>query len=47
MPAGYNRAAKYPENIIETIKGLGVNVIALDALSIAEELGNAKCKRCA
>lgn len=35
-------AAKYPENIIETIKGLGVNVIALDALSIAEELGNAK-----
>lgn len=35
-------AAKYPENIIEKIKALDVNIIPVDALSVAENLGNAK-----
>lgn len=34
---------KYPENLIEKMRNLGVNVIALDALSVALEAGNAKC----
>ena len=35
-------AAKYPENIIEKIKNLGIDIIAADALALAEEAGNAK-----
>ena len=34
-----NGAATYPENIVEKLKGMG---IAVDALKIAEECGNAK-----
>ena len=34
-------AAKYPENIIEKLKSVA-NVIALDALALAKEAGNAK-----
>lgn len=36
-------AVKYPEGLIEKMQALGVNVIALDALSVALEAGNAKC----
>lgn len=35
-------AAVYPENIIEKIKAQGVDVIAVDALSLAEQAGNSK-----
>lgn len=35
-------AAEYPENIIEKIKNLGVDVIAVDALELAEQAGTAK-----
>lgn len=35
-------AAKYPENIIEKIREKGVDVTSVDALSLAEEAGNAK-----
>lgn len=35
-------AATYPQNIIEKIKALGIDILAIDALSIAEGLGNAK-----
>jgi indolepyruvate ferredoxin oxidoreductase beta subunit len=35
-------AAQYPTDIVEKIKGLGVDIIAADALSLAEEAGNAK-----
>lgn len=35
-------AADYPANIVENIHALGLGVIALDALSLAEEAGNAK-----
>lgn len=35
-------AAKYPENIIEKIKQLGVKVDAFDALTLAKEAGSAK-----
>lgn len=35
-------AAKYPENILDTIKNAGVNVEAFDALSLAIEAGSAK-----
>ena len=35
-------AAFYPENIIEKIKALGVDVIAVDALALAEQAGTAK-----
>ena len=35
-------AATYPENIIEKIKDMGVNVISCDALSLAKEAGNLK-----
>ena len=35
-------AAKYPEDIAERIKALGVNLTVVDALSLAKEAGNAK-----
>lgn len=35
-------AAKYPENIIEKLRALGVEVTAADALSLAEEAGTSK-----
>ena len=35
-------AAQYPTDIVEKIKGQGVDIIAADALSLAEEAGNAK-----
>ena len=35
-------AAKYPENIMDKLKDLGVDVIAVDALSLAEEAGSSK-----
>ncbi len=35
-------AASYPENIEEKIKGLGLNLDAFDALSLAEAAGSAK-----
>lgn len=35
-------AAQYPTDIVEKIKGMGVDIIAADALSLAEEAGNAK-----
>lgn len=34
--------AKYPENIIEKLKALDVDVIAVDALELAEQAGTAK-----
>ena len=37
-----NGAATYPENIVDKLKGMGIDVIAVDALKIAEECGNAK-----
>ncbi len=35
-------AAEYPEEIISSLKDAGTNVVAVDALSLAEEAGNAK-----
>lgn len=35
-------AAKYPEDIVKKINDLGINIIAADALSLAQEAGNAK-----
>lgn len=35
-------AAQYPDEVIEKIKALGVSVLAIDALSLAEEAGSAK-----
>lgn len=35
-------AAVYPENIIQKLKAQGVDVIAVDALDLAEQCGNAK-----
>lgn len=35
-------AAEYPSDIVEKIKALGVDIIAADALSLAEQAGNAK-----
>ena len=35
-------AAVYPENIIEKLKAQGVDVVAADALTLAEEAGNPK-----
>ena len=35
-------AATYPENIIDKIKAQGINIIPVDALDVAEQLGNAK-----
>ncbi|MBQ7186798.1 MAG: indolepyruvate oxidoreductase subunit beta [Ruminococcus sp.] len=37
-----NGAAVYPEDIIEKIKAQGVDVIAVDALTLAEQAGTAK-----
>ncbi|SDB21184.1 indolepyruvate ferredoxin oxidoreductase beta subunit [Ruminococcaceae bacterium FB2012] len=37
-----NGAAVYPEDIISKIKALGVDVIAVDALTLAEQAGTAK-----
>ncbi len=37
-----NGAAVYPEDIIEKIRAQGVDVIAVDALSLAEQAGTAK-----
>lgn len=37
-----NGAAVYPENIIDKIKAQGVDVIAVDALTLAEQAGTAK-----
>lgn len=34
--------AKYPEGIIENIKALGVDISAIDALSLAEEAGSSR-----
>jgi indolepyruvate ferredoxin oxidoreductase, beta subunit len=34
--------AKYPENLVEKLQKLGVNVDAMDCLSIAEQAGTAK-----
>ena len=35
-------AAKYPENLIEKMQEKGIDVTAVDALSLAEEAGNSK-----
>ncbi len=35
-------AAAYPENLIEKMKGLGIQVDDMDCLSLAEEAGSAK-----
>ena len=35
-------AAKYPENLVQKLRDAGADVIALDALSLALEAGNAK-----
>lgn len=35
-------AAQYPENIIEKIKDMGINVVPCDALALAKEAGNLK-----
>lgn len=35
-------AAVYPENIIDKLKGLGIDVTAVDALTLAEQAGTAK-----
>lgn len=42
-----NGAAVYPENIVEKITELGVDVIAADALSLAEKAGNSKASNVA
>ncbi len=34
--------AKYPENIIEKIKNTGIDIISVDALTLAEKAGNSK-----
>lgn len=34
--------ARYPENVIETLRGSGAEVVAVKAMEIAEELGNLK-----
>ncbi len=35
-------AAKYPENLVEKMNNAGIDVIAMDALSLATEAGSAK-----
>ena len=35
-------AASYPTGIIENLKGIGIDVTAVDALSLAEQAGSAK-----
>lgn len=34
---------EYPKNIVETIKNLGINIVAFDALKIANDLGFSNC----
>ncbi len=36
-------AAEYPENILNELKDKGVNIEAVDALTLAEQAGSAKC----
>ncbi len=35
-------AAKYPENLVEKMQGEGLNVVAFDALALAEQAGSQK-----
>ena len=35
--------AVYPEGVIEKVKALGVKVVDVDALGLAEEAGSARC----
>lgn len=35
-------AAKYPENLVEKMRGAGIDVDAIDALSLAEKAGSSK-----
>ncbi len=35
--------AVYPEGVIESVKALGVKVVDVDALALAEEAGSARC----
>ena len=35
-------AADYPEGIVDTLRNAGANIVAIDALSLAEQAGNAK-----
>lgn len=35
-------AMEYPDNIVDKLRNKGINIIASDALSMAEEAGNAK-----
>ena len=35
-------AAEYPENLVEKIKAAGAEIVAVDALSLAEQAGTAK-----
>ena len=35
-------AAEYPENLVEKIRNSGVNLIAIDALGLAEQAGSSK-----
>jgi len=35
-------AAKYPEDLVDKMKAIGVNVDAIDALALAEEAGSSK-----
>ena len=35
-------AASYPQGIVEKLKGMNIDVTAVDALSLAEEAGSAK-----
>ena len=35
-------SAEYPENLVEKIKALGINIVAFDALSLAQDAGSAK-----
>ncbi|MGI6279914.1 MAG: indolepyruvate oxidoreductase subunit beta [Acutalibacteraceae bacterium] len=35
-------AEEYPQNLVEKIKDCGINLIAIDALSLAEKAGSAK-----
>ena len=35
-------AAKYPENLVEKLKAAGAELVAVDALSLAEQAGTAK-----
>ena len=35
-------AAQYPENLVEKLKAAGAEIVAVDALSLAEQAGTAK-----